>query len=362
MSVPLGKKIDPNTRTLLEKPYKLPSCGGAPGVECILSRNDGLVANEYGTIIEIAESPLVPGVYWVGTNDGNIQVSRDGGFTWTEVGKNIPGGTKEYHISGLEASWYEAGTAYASLDGHWLNDMKAYVFKTTDYGQTWTSVSGNLPVANVNTIRQDPRNRNLLYAATEIGFYISTNDGQTWHAFMPNLPKGRVDEVVVHPRDNDLILAHHGRGIWIMDDISALQQLTPQALEAPVTLFRPRDAVMWRADRMNQTEVPGGKWWEGDVAPRGSAIAYHLKTAPATDVIITITNTASGQAVRTCVGTKDVGMNRYQWTLTGDPAQGGGGGGGGIGPGVYRVTLSIAGSIVGTQTFNVVEDIWLNQK
>src|SRR5688572_17229253 len=177
MSVPLGKKIDPSTRTLLEQPYNLPNCN-QPGVKCILSKNDGLVGNEYGTLVEIAESSVVPGVYWAGTNDGNIQVSKDGGFSWTEVGKNIPGGgTKEYHVSGLEASWYDAGTAYAALDGHHWGDMKAYVFKTTDYGQTWTNVAGNLPKGNVNSIRQDPKNRNLLYAPTEFGFYVSLNDG-----------------------------------------------------------------------------------------------------------------------------------------------------------------------------------------
>jgi hypothetical protein len=307
----------------------------------------------------------------------------------------MPGGTREYHVSGIEASWYDAGTAYASIDGHWVNDLKPYVFKTTDYGQTWTSISSNLPLANVNSIRQDPQNRNLLYAATEIGLYISLNDGQAWHAFMPNLPKGRVDEVVVHPRDNDLVLAHHGQGIWILDDITALQQLTPEALKGSPTLFQPRDAVAWRQDRMNQTAVPGRKWWAGEVAPRGTAIAYHLTSVPSSDPIVTITNTATGQAVRTCVGTKDVGMNRFQWALAGDggggrggrggrgaaapepqPAptgpgpcqQGGGGGGrgrgggGGIGPGVYRVTLAIGGTTVGTQTFSVLEDIWLNQK
>ena len=416
MSAPMGKKIDPGTRTLLEQPYNLPNCGRA-GQKCILSKNDGYVANEYGTIIEIAESPMVPGVYWVGTNDGNLQVSKDGGNSFTEVGKNIPGGTKEYYISGIEASWYEAGTAYVSLDGHYSGDMKPYVFKTTDYGQTWKSVSGNLPATgNVNSIRQDPKNRNLLYAPTEFGFYISLNDGGTWHAFNPGLPKGRIDDVMVHPRDNDLILAHHGRSVWIMDDITALQQLTPQALDAPATLMKPRDAVAWKQDRLNVTEVPGNKWWQGEVAPRGTAIAYYLKSAATTDVLVTITNTATGQAVRTCTGTKDAGMNRFQWTLQGDGGGGGGGGqgggggggrggrggapdpaaapaapagpqpcaggggggggrggggggggfggggGGGIGPGVYKVVLTIGGATVGTQTFNIVEDIWLGEK
>jgi len=407
MSAPLGRKIDPSQRTLLEKPYSLPSCGrgAGPGADCILSKNDGLGANEYGTIIEIAESPAVPGVYWAGTNDGNIQVSRDGGHSWTEVGKNIPGGTREYHVSGLEASWFDAGTAYASIDGHYAGDLKPYVFKTTDYGATWRAISGNLPNGNVNSIRQDPKNANLLYAATEFGFYISLNDGGTWHAFMPNLPKGRIDEVVVHPRDNDLVLAHHGRSIWIMDDISALQQMTPEALDRDVTLFPPREAVLWKADRRNQTEVPGRKWWQGEVAPRGTAIAYHLKSAASGEVRVTITNTATGQAVRTCIGTGNAGLNRFQWAFAGDQPPGGGGGGGGrggggqaaqpapastgptpcaggaggggrgfgggggrgggggaMGPGVYRVTLAIAGREVGVQTFNVIDDIWLNEK
>ena len=412
MSKPLGQKIDPASKTLLEKPYKLPNCGAAPGTECILSKNDGLVQNEYGTIIEIAESPVTQGIYWAGTNDGAIQVSRDGGYTWTEVGKNLPGGgTKEYHISGLEASWFDAGTAYATIDGHYAGDMKPYVFKTTDYGRTWTSIAGDLPKGNVNSIRQDPRNRNLLYAPAEFGFFISLDEGAHWHKFMPGLPAGRIDEVLVHPRDNDLIIAHHGRGIWIMDDVSALQQLTADMLakDAP-TLLKPREAVIWKADRMNQTEVPGNKWWEADPAPRGTAIAYYLKSAPAGDVLVTISNTATGNAVRTCVGTKNAGMNRFQWALTGDPAPGGGGGGGGrgggggagggragappeapaqptgptpcaagagggggrgggfggggggIGPGVYKVTLTIAGKEVASQTFNLLEDIWLNQK
>src|SRR5690606_39110483 len=134
--------------------------------------------------------------------------------------------------SGLEASWFDAGTAYAAYDGHHSNDLRPYVFKTTDYGQTWTSISGNLPQwGNVNTIRQDPVNRSLLYAATEFGFYITLDEGQTWHRFMPNLPTVRVDEVLVHPRDNDLVLATHGRSVWILDDITPLQQMTNETLQ-----------------------------------------------------------------------------------------------------------------------------------
>ena len=144
------------------------------------------------SITEMAESPVLPGVLWVGTDDGNVQVSKDGGNTWTEVGKNIPGVNHEYYVSGLEASWFDAGTAYVALDGHRNDDLKPYIFKTTDYGQTWTVGAGNLPACgNVNSIRQDPVNRNLLYAPTEFGFYISLDDGGSWHRFMPNLPTGR---------------------------------------------------------------------------------------------------------------------------------------------------------------------------
>jgi len=410
ISKSLGKNIDLNQRSILEQSYSLPGCGrGSRGTPCILSRHDGYVANEYGTITEIAESSKLPGVIWVGTDDGNLQLSKDGGLTFTEVGARIPVANHEYYISGIEASWYDAATAYVSLDAHRHDDMKPYIFKTTDYGQTWKAIQSNLPAFGwVNSIRQDPVNRNLLYAPTEYGFYISLDDGGSWKPFMPNLPTFRVDEVLVHPRDNDLILATHSRGIWIMDDISALQNLGNVQNDA--TLFEPRDAILWRADRKNQTEVPGDKWWEGEVAPRGTAIAYYLKNAASGEVKVTITNTATGNAVRTCIGTGTAGMNRFQWTLQGDggggggqgggggrggrggqpdpnvsqapqgpqPCSGGGGGGGGrggggggggfggggggIGAGVYRVTLAIAGREVGSQTFRLLEDIWLNEK
>jgi hypothetical protein len=387
---------------------------GSP--KCILSKNDGYVANEYGTATEIAESPVVPGILWVGTDDGNIQVSRDDGYTWTEVGKNIPYENHETYISGLEASWFDAGTAYAALDAHRNNDISPHVYKTTDYGATWKSVTGNLPARNVvNSIRQDPVNRNLLYAPTELGFYVSLDDGGTWSKFMPNLPTGRVDDVLIHPRDHDLVLATHSHSVWIMDDITALEAMSSFTQSSDAVLFQPRDAILWKADRMNTTELPGDKLWAGEIAPRGTAIAYYLKAAATGDVSVTITNTASGNVVDKCEGTKLQGMNRFQWGLTaggaggaagggrggrggrggagaagaavdstgapiptgpalcgggagggrgggGGGGGGGRGGGGGVGPGVYRVTLTIDGKEIGSQNFNVLEDIWLTEK
>jgi hypothetical protein len=399
----MGKGLDISKRNILEQTYGLPSCGrgAGPGSRCILSRHDGYVANEFGTVTELEESPLIPGIYWVGTDDGNLQVSRDSGVSWTEVGKNLPIKNKETYISGIEASKFDAATAYVALDGHRDNDHAPYIFKTTDYGATWTSIVGDLPRGNVNSIRQDPVAKNLLYAPTEYGFYISFNEGTNWVKFMPNIPNSRVDEVVVHPRDNDLVLATHGYSIWIMDDVTALQQMALAAPTAP-TLFKPREAVQWKTDRRNDTEVPGSKYWTGDNMPRGTAISYYLPSA-ASDVLVKITNTATGTDVRTCTGTGDVGLNRFQWTLTGNPQPGGGGrggrggapepaatpaapagptpcaapaggggrggggfggfggGGGGIGPGVYRVTVAVAGKEIGSQTFSILEDIWLNK-
>jgi hypothetical protein len=369
------------------------------------------VQNEFGTLTELAESPLLPGLLWVGTDDGNVQVSKDGGNTWSEVGKNIPGVNHEYYVSGLEASWFDAGTAYVALDGHRNDDPKPYVFKTADYGQSWKAVNGDLPARGwVNSIRQDPVNRNLLFAPTEFGFYISLDDGQHWKAFNPGLPTGRIDEVLVHPREHDLILATHSRSVWIMDDITPLEQMTSD--NGDTRLFKPRDAVVWKADRRNVTEVPGDRWWEADPAPRGTAIAYVLKSA-AVEAKITITDTATGQPTFSCLATdalgKKPGLTRFFWPLVteqqmaiaarggfgggfgggrGAAAQpqtpagpvmcdslasagrfggGGGGGRGGAGagtirPGVYKVTLTVDGKDAGSQVFSVFEDVWLNEK
>jgi len=384
MTKELGKGINLPARQLMGVAYSLPSCsgrggGGGPGVACILSKNDGYVANEFGTMTELAESPIIPGIIWAGTDDGNIQLSRDGGTNWEEVGKNIPGVDHEYYVSGIEASWYDAGTAYIALDGHRNNDLKPYIFKTTDYGKTWTSVTGNLPaLGNVNSIRQDPVNRNLLYAPTELGFFVSLDDGKNWNRFMPNLPIGRTDEVLVHPRDNDLILATHSRSVWIMDDVSALQRLTPDAIAKPSVLFPTRDAVAWKTDRRLGTAVPGDHWWVGENAPRGTVVSFYVKSGSG-DAKITIADAVTGREFRVATKPTSTGLNRWQWDLCSTPqpgapagGRGGGGGGGGGGgcpgggrmapEGTYRVTVNVGGLDVGSQVFKVLEDIWLNER
>jgi len=369
MTQDLTKNIDRDKLKVMGEDYSLPRCDqNVRGERCILSRNDGV--SNYGTIASLSESPLIPGLYWVGTDDGNIQVSRDGGTTWTEVGKNIPGGTKQYYVSRVEASYYDPGTAFASLDGHRSDDLAPYVFMTRDYGATWTSITSNLPpYGNVNTVRQDPRNPEILYAGTEFGFYISGDVGQSWVRFMPDLPVVRVDDVLVHPRDNDLVLSTHGRSVWIMDDVTALQAMTDDILNEPVHLFQPRDAVLWKNDVARSRSLTGDKNWIGESAPPGTAIQYYLGAAATGDVKITVSDAVTGEVFRNLTGTGDRGINRVQWDLRGNPPREQGGGGGGFGrnrapeahTGVYRVTVSVNGQDY-TTTVNVLEDRWLDQR
>jgi photosystem II stability/assembly factor-like uncharacterized protein len=388
MSDDLTKNRDRETLSIMGMSGDMPGCGRARVGPCILSKNDG--TNYWSTIVSIAESPVVQGVLWAGTDDGNVQVSRDGGLTWTEVARNVPGGTKEYYVSRVEASYFDPATAYISVDGHRHDDLRPYVYVTRDYGQTWTSIASNLPaMGNVNTIRQDPRNPNLLYAGTEFGFFVSLDEGASWKRFMTNLPVVRIDDVLIHPRDNDLVLATHGRSIQIMDDITALQQLTPQVMAQPSFLMQPRDAVQWKNDRTLARAVTGNKVFEGENAPDGTFISYYLATVPSGDVELTITDMSTGEPFRTMETTKLQGLNRIHWDLCSDrrPVEqgagrggfggfgggicGGGrgfGGGGGQGgtpmvatratPGVYRVTLSVGGRTQSV-TVNVLEDIWM---
>jgi hypothetical protein len=377
MSADLTKGINRDERTLLGRKLSLPTCSRQRRGDCVLSRNDGVTF--YGTITTIAESRAQPGVIWVGTDDGNVQVSRDGGVTFTEVGSRIPGGTKEYYVSRVEASHFDPATAFVSLDGHRSDDLKPYVFVTRDFGATWTSIAGNLPATgNVNTIKQDLRNRNLLFAGTEFGFYVSLDEGRSWKPFMTNLPVVRVDDVMIHPRENDLVLATHGRSIMIMDDITPLQQMTSAVLATDAYLFEPRNAVRWKQDIRQRRSVTGQMNWEGENAPEGTSIAYYLRSAG--NVTLTIREVGDTAVFRRITAPGLAGLNQVRWNLCSDlrpsPQQGGGGGGGGGGacaegqgaqrrvgrmadPGAYSVTLSVGGREF-TRSVTVHEDIWMN--
>jgi photosystem II stability/assembly factor-like uncharacterized protein len=350
----LTKHIDRNTLPIM----------GVPGKDPMASKHDGYTG--YGYIVTIGESPKMPGVIWVGTDDGNVQVSRDGGSTWTNVAKNVPGIGDTYHITRVEPSHFDAGTCYLSVDGHRFDDLKPYLFITRDYGATWTSVAGNLPKwGTVNVVREDPKNKDLLYVGTEFGLFVSLNAGADWKPFMSGMPTVRVDDILVHPRDNDLIVGTHGRGIYILDDISALQLMTQKVMDTDATLLEVRPGTIWLNDTRLGRYTGGSKNFRASNAVPGTAISYYLKTAPEGDVKLTISD-YTGKVVRTLAATKDAGLNRIQWNLRGDPPArpiggggfggggggGAGGGGGGFGgfnfglpleAGTYQVKLSVNG-------------------
>ncbi len=354
-SADLTRHIDRNTLSIM----------GVKGNQPMASKNDGYTS--FGYIVTIGESPMVPGILWAGTDDGNVQLSRDGGANWSNVARNVPvlasAPGDMYHITRIEPSRYDAGTAYLAVDGHRFDDLKPYLYVTRDYGATWSSIGSTLPaIGTVNVIRQDPKNKDLLYAGTEFGLYVSIDGGREWKEFMSGLPRVRVDDIIVHPRDNDLIVGTHGRGIFILDDISALQQLSSaKVLDKEVHLFDVRSGVQWYNDIRLSRYTGGAKFFRGNNPLPGTAISYYLKTVPTTEVKITISD-YTGKVVRNITGTKEIGINRMQWNLRGDPAQrppnfpgGGGGGGGGGGfaalfnlgptvePGTYVVKLSVNG-------------------
>ena len=364
MTADLTKNIDRDLEVVMGVRNDVPRCQRQDrGEPCNPSRNDGV--SDWSTIVSISESSIVPGVLWVGTDDGNIQVSHDGGATWTEVSRNLPGGTTRLYVSRVEASHHDPATAYVSIDGHRSDDLRPHVYVTRDYGQTWTDIGAGLPeFGNVNTVRQDPRNPELLYAGTEFGFFISLDEGGTWHRFMPNLPVVRVDDVLVHPRENDLVLATHGRSIWILDDISALQAMTDSIIAGGVHLFQPRDAVLWKEDIRLDREVPGDQNWRGENAPDGTAIHYHLASEP-DEIALRILDPLSGEVVRTLEPTREAGLNRVRWNLRSDPEppeEGEEPDEDDVGPivdaGIYRAVLVVDG-VEHTATIEVLEDIWM---
>jgi photosystem II stability/assembly factor-like uncharacterized protein len=328
----------------------------------MLSRNDGVV--HFGTITTMAESPVKAGVLWIGTDDGNVQVSRDGGATCTrlKLPAGVPAGT---YVSRIEAGRKGEGVAYLALDGHRGDDYGAYLFRTDDFGQGWQSVSGDIPKGQViHVVREHPRDPNLLFVGTEFGLFVSWNGGGSWTRVKGKLPTVPVFDIQIHPRDNDLILATHGRGAWVLDSLGALAQIDPAALEADVRLFDTEPATAYRmyAHKGNT----GHRFMAGPNPPDGALISYYLKTKPGEkeDVKITITD-AAGTVVREIKGPKTKGLNQASWDLRVEPPVAPSPGGGEsffgpprgplVSPGTYTVKLAVGGAS-DTRPVTVEED------
>src|SRR5262249_35349584 len=205
---------------------------------------DNLGVEECCTIFSMAESPLEKGVLWIGSNDGVVSLSRDGGRTWRkDLMANAPGFLKWGSINNIEASRHARGTAYISVDGHQVNNRDPYIYKTTDYGKTWKALGGGIPksvFSYVRVVREDPKVAGLLYAGTENGLFVSHDDGATWQSLQLNLPHVGISWIEIQPNYNDLVVATSGRGIYILDDITPIQKARPELNNAVATLFDPR--------------------------------------------------------------------------------------------------------------------------
>ncbi|HET9515607.1 MAG TPA: hypothetical protein VFO95_16865 [Gemmatimonadales bacterium] len=344
-------------------------------------------AETHATIYAIAESPLVPGVVWAGTDDGNIQLTRDGGRTWTNVRGNLRGVPARTWVSRIEASRFDAATAYVVFDGHRRGDLKPWVFRTTDYGRTWTSLAASLPASTpVYVVREDPRNPRLLYAGTETGVRVSIDGGRSWHSLGSDLPVVPVYDLVIHPREGDLVAATHGRSIWILDNIGPLQQLTEQGLSGDALAFRNRVATRWRG--ISRGAERGHLLFQGrnpltirqrppanspSELENSATVDWYLRSAPASPARIEISEPGpGGRRFSTEVAARP-GINRYFWPLRFDSpaapvAQTGQGGAEGTpgqgaaeregqmaGPGTYRVRITIDGKVL-ESTVTVRED------
>jgi len=278
-------------------------------------------AETHCTIITISESPKTPGLIWIGTDDGNVQITRNGGVTWTNVRTGVPGVPAGLWVSRIEASHFDEATCYLTFDGHRSDNFKPYVFKTTDYGKTWTSIANDLPDGQpVYVIREDLKNKNLLFVGTEFGVFFSINGGKNWTDLKLNAPTMAFHDLLIHPRDNDLIAATHGRGIWILDDISALQRADDSVLPGDAFLFENnRPATRWlRIARGGYGR--GNLFFRGENPPTGALIHYYLKDKPAGPVTIEITD-VTGQNKKTfTIESGKPGINRLVWDFRFDPA------------------------------------------
>jgi photosystem II stability/assembly factor-like uncharacterized protein len=276
-----------------------------------LSKHDGIA--DFGDITTIAESPIESGILYVGTDDGNIQVSRDGGDTWKNVTDRLREVPEYTYVTRVVASFFAEGTAYATLDGHRNDDFNPYVFRTTDYGESWRNISSNLPVGStVNVIREHHANPDLLFVGTERGAYFSLDQGRKWTMIKGNFPMVPVDDIAIHPRENDLILGTHGRSIWILDDITPLQQLTQEVQNSPAHLFDIPGATQLRF--FYHKGNTGHKIFIAPNPPYGATFSYYLKEASKRAPVFVITD-KENQKVIEIKGPKDEGINRVNWDL-----------------------------------------------
>jgi hypothetical protein len=252
----------------------------------------------FQTIFSISESPLKFGLIYVGTDDGRVHVTRNGGEGWAEITDGLP---YRKWVSRVTASAFDIGTVYLAQNGKRDDDFAAYLWKSTNFGKNWKDISNNIPCGPINVIREDPRNRNILYVGTDLGVYVSVDGAQHWHTLAKNLPTTYVHDLVIHPRDQILVCATHGRGMYALD-VRYLEQLTEGILNEKVHLFDIDDA-----------RLPEWRWWQWQGGQK-ACIYYYLKEAQGVKLYI---KDNEGKKIKELEGTGDAGMNVAIWDLTG---------------------------------------------
>ncbi len=272
------------------------------------------------TIYSISESPKNPNLIWVGTDDGNIQITRDGARTWNNVASNVKDMQPASWVSCVTASRFDPAVAYVTFDRHTFGDMNPYIYKTADYGKTWTRIAGVEQGLRgyAHVIKEDTVSPNLLFAGTEFGLWISNDGGKTWAQFKGgNFPSVAVRDIAVHPRTQDLVLATHGRGIWIIDDVTPLREINDALLQ--------KQAVFLKARPVTQRIEGFGGWVEGDAAfsganpPGGAVITYYQRTRHLFGPIKLEILDSAGKLVDTIPASKRGGINRVVWAMTETP-------------------------------------------
>lgn len=312
---------------------------------------DNTAAEFHCTILYIDESPIEQDVIWVGTDDGNIQLTRDGGATWTNLKDRIKGLPENAWVSKIHASEHDAGTAFVTVDHHRSDDFRPYAFMTSDYGRTWTTISTGLPQDDyIKVVRQDPINPDLLYAGMEHGIFASWDKGQSWTKINNNLPNVSVRDLRIQARDRDLIVGTHGRGVWILDDIRPIQEMA-DAEGQSAHVFPVRKATLWHM--YGRIENLGDRHYKAKNPEYGANINFYLAEGDAATAIVEIVD-ASGALIRTLTdSTAKAGVNRIVWDLGHEAAakiEGGTGSGTHpyVAPGTYTARLKVKGATLET--------------
>ena len=280
---------------------------------------DNIGVEYAGVVFGIAESPVERGLIWAGTNDGLLHVTRDGGRTWTNVTENMPGLPEWMAVRSIAASRYDAGTAYVAIDGHQADVRDPYIYRTRDHGASFEKITDGIPpsmLSYTKVIAEDTKRPGLLYVGTENALYVSFNDGDDWQPLQNNLPHAPVSGLVVQEHFGDLVIGTYGRGFWILDDLTPLQQLTPEVMASASHLFAPRDAYRFRP--ITPPSVPYSDPTEGTDPEYGASINYWLASGADETPAIEIVD-GMGDVVRTLRGSNNAGVNRIHWDLRDEP-------------------------------------------